>query len=164
MSVNTKQVNGRRKVSYASYEQMLADVRKLAEGQTTTMGNWSLAQICKHLAAAFHGAIDGIAFRAPWPMRVIAKLVMKRTFLTKALPAGFSIPKKAQHQFLPEDAAELAVAIEALEAAVERLKKEPKRVPHPIFDQLSREEWDQFNLRHAELHMSFVKPVGESTS
>jgi hypothetical protein len=27
---------------------------------------------------------------------------------------------------------------------------------HPAFGNIGREGWDQFNLRHAELHMSFL--------
>jgi len=29
-------------------------------------------------------------------------------------------------------------------------------VSHPLFGKLSREEWNRFHLRHAELHMSFL--------
>ena len=28
---------------------------------------------------------------------------------------------------------------------------------HPVLGHLTREEWTQFHLRHAELHMSFVR-------
>lgn len=38
-------------------------------------------------------------------------------------------------------------------------KSDPSRALHPWFDELSTGEWDQFNLRHAELHMSFVHPA-----
>jgi hypothetical protein len=29
---------------------------------------------------------------------------------------------------------------------------------YPVFGKLTPEEWHQFHLRHAELHMSFVLP------
>ena len=35
---------------------------------------------------------------------------------------------------------------------------EDRRVSHPIFGSMSRAEWDQMHLRHAEMHLSFIRP------
>jgi hypothetical protein len=45
-----------------------------------------------------------------------------------------------------------------LRAAIDRLNREPKRAPSPVFGKMTREEWDQLHLRHAELHLSFFVP------
>ena len=100
MTVNAKQVNGRRTLRYETYEDLLADVNELASGETDVVGNWSLAQVCKHLAEAFNGCIDGVSFRAPWPMRVMAKLLMKKRFLSATIPAGFQIPGSDPQRFV----------------------------------------------------------------
>ncbi|MCG8653577.1 MAG: DUF1569 domain-containing protein [Pirellulales bacterium] len=78
-----QEVVGRRRVSCGSYDDLLTDLDRSAGGQIELVGNWSLARICKHLAAAFNGRIDGISFRAPWPMRVVGKLLMKKKLLSK---------------------------------------------------------------------------------
>ena len=42
---------GRRTLRYESLDEVMADVERLLEGHTT-VGHWSLAQICRHLATA----------------------------------------------------------------------------------------------------------------
>lgn len=44
-----------------------------------------------------------------------------------------------------------------LKTAIDRYKSADDLCPHPLFGN-SREDWDRFNLRHAELHLSFVVP------
>ena len=154
MSVNTRKVEGRRKVRYQTYDELLEDAERIASSDTLqTLGNWTPGQIFKHIADATESSIDGSGYVLPWPIRVIFSLLMKRKFLYGALPAGFKAPKK----FQPEPIDTL-VALDALRKTVARMKSESKRVMHPAFGNISREEWDQFNLRHCEMHMSFIKP------
>ena len=40
---------GRRSLRYQSFGEVMSDVERLLEGHDT-VGNWSLAQICRHLA------------------------------------------------------------------------------------------------------------------
>ena len=46
-----------------------------------------------------------------------------------------------------------------LHAAVARLKRESHRAKHPMFGDLSKEQWDKVHLKHANLHMSFLIPA-----
>ncbi len=160
MTVQTKSVAGRRTVSYQSYDDLLADAEEMAHGVVQTLGNWSLGQIFKHLAAAMEGSIDGIPFQMPLLMRLMAPL-LKRKFLTKPLPSGFQIASNARAAMEPDATVSTAEALDALRYAVSRCQSETDRAAHPLFGRLSREEWDQFNLRHAEMHMSFVAPADE---
>ena len=43
--------------------------------------------------------------------------------------------------------------------AVARWKKETKRAPSPLLGALTDQEAEQLQLRHAELHMSFLLPA-----
>ena len=159
MAIKTKNVSNRRQVSFQSYDDFLADVENLASGNVELLGNWTLAQICQHMAAALNGSIDGISFRAPFPLRVFGKLCLKNRFLNRGLPAGFKIPGRAKKQFEPTTSLDQEEQIKALRQAINRVKTDSTRALHPFFDAISTEEWDKFNLRHAELHMSFVKAV-----
>ncbi|REJ86679.1 MAG: DUF1569 domain-containing protein [Planctomycetota bacterium] len=47
---------------------------------------------------------------------------------------------------------------EHLKAAIARCGEETRRADHPVFGRLTLDEWEQFGLRHAEMHMSFVHP------
>jgi hypothetical protein len=49
-----------------------------------------------------------------------------------------------------------------LRRAIGRLKSEPERDWEQCFHAFTREEWDQFHIRHAELHLSFIVPVEDS--
>ena len=151
MQIKTKKVQGRRTVRYESFDELFADARRFSGPEVRTLGNWSQGQIFKHIAQSMDTAIDGAGFSFPAPVRWIMSLLMKRRFLTKPLPAGFKSP----HKFIPgETSAEEGLA--TLEKAIARQKQESKRAPHPGFGKMSNEEHDKFNLRHAEMHMSFL--------
>ena len=45
---------GRRAIQFESLDEIMPEVDRLLEGHTT-VGNWSLAQICRHLATVLPG-------------------------------------------------------------------------------------------------------------
>ena len=151
MPINTKKVVGRRKVRYESFDEFVADAQRLSAVPVRTLGNWSQGQIYDHLASSLDGSIDGTGFSLPAPVRWMMSLLMKRRMLEKGIPAGFSAPDR----FQPGDTS-VEEGLAALRQAVARQKEESQRAPHPAFGDIGREGWDRFNLRHAEMHMSFL--------
>ncbi|MCA9038847.1 MAG: DUF1569 domain-containing protein [Planctomycetaceae bacterium] len=151
MTVNTKKVAGRREVRYTSYADMMNDVEQMAVGEVRTLGNWSYGQILQHLATSLDSSIEGTGFMLPAPMRWLFTLLMKNRFLYKAIPAGF----KTSGKFIPGETS-VEEGLMALRHSVERQSQEETCAPHPAFGKITKEEWDAFNLRHAEMHMSFV--------
>lgn len=160
-SVNTKKVTGRRELRYSSYDELLADMQQLAATDVKTLGNWSYGQILRHLARSLDVMIDGSPFSVPAPMRWMMRLVFKKKFLTKSLPAGFRLPKSAQG--LVPDPASVEEGLKEFKTALQRIRSDSTRAPHGGFGELTNEEWDQFAIRHAEMHMSFVVPVTASS-
>lgn len=155
MAVDTKRVTGRRKLHYADYPELLADVRALAGRPYRRLGNWSLGQICQHLAGAVDMAIDGPSFKLALVLRLVGPLLKKR-LLRGPLTPGFKVPRGGGTLIPKTD--DDAAGVAALEKAVGRLDATSQRKPHPLLGRLTREEWDQFELRHAELHLSFLVP------
>lgn len=151
MQVNTKKVKGRRQVHYDSLSELLADAERLAQVDVQTLGNWTPGQIYQHLAQSLDGSIDGLGFSLPAPVRVLMSLFMKRKFLKEAIPAGF----KSTKEFIPP-ATSTESGLASLRAAVERQDREPSRAIHPAFGKIGRDGWNDFHLRHAEMHMSFL--------
>ncbi len=47
----------------------------------------------------------------------------------------------------------------ALRRAINRLKSERERDWEQCFNMFTRDEWDRFYMRHAELHLSYIVPV-----
>ncbi len=157
MTVATKKVEGRRTVQYASLHDLLNDAEKLSSTKIRTLGNWSFGQILKHIAMSLDSSIDGAGFMLPAPARWLMSLLMKRKFLTKPIPPGF----KAPDSFIPKETS-IEDGLTALRTAIDRQSHETKRAMHPAFGKISNDEWNDFNLRHSEMHMSFVIPSNET--
>lgn len=157
--VNTKSVAGRRTVHYDTFDDALADAERLASGSVRTLGNWSYGQILRHMAIAVDTMIDGAPFSIPAPVQLIMRLLMKKKMLNQTLPPGFKVPKKAASLIPPETSVE--EGLELFRAAIRRAKTEEQRAPHPGFGVMGPGEWDEFQLRHFEMHMSFVLPNDE---
>ncbi|MCH9654569.1 MAG: DUF1569 domain-containing protein [Planctomycetes bacterium] len=157
MTVVTKKVTGRRTVCYESLDDLLKDADQMSQSDVHLLGNWSLGQILKHLAMSLDASIDGMDFKLPAPVRFLMTLLMKRKFLTKALPPGF----KSTSKFIPDETT-TEEGLAALRTAVKRQQSESARVDHPGFGKMTNKEWNDFNLRHAEMHMSFVLPKSQT--
>jgi Protein of unknown function (DUF1569) len=156
--IDARKVVGRRTVRYNSYDEVLADAERLAAMPTRTLGNWTLGQIFQHLAKAMDAMIDGPPFLLPAPVRLLMSLFMKGKMLRETLSPGFKLPKKGEG-LLPTPATTTEEGLRLLRAAVQRVKGTTERALHGGFGKMGPGEWDQFQLRHCELHMSFV--VGE---
>ena len=148
--INTKAVEGRRAIKYASIDDWAADVESCAASKVRTLGNWSQGQIYQHLADSLNVSIDG-ARLMPAPVRFLLSLFLKKRLLNRSIPAGFTAPAG----FVP-GATELDEGLAALREAFIRQRETTERAPHPGFGKITREEWDKFHLRHAEMHMSFI--------
>ena len=157
MTVDTATVQGRRKLTFRSFDEVLADAERLVSSPNTKMlGNWPLSQLLTHLASTINGSIDGMSTKAPWFFRLIGPVV-KRRILKNGMSPGFKLPKAREANAFPA-ASSPQEALGKLRAAVGRLKEERMTARHPFFGKLTHEEWTRLHLRHAELHLSFAVP------
>ena len=156
MTVDTSKVKGRREVHYQSLEDVLDDARRCAEDGSTSIGNWSVSQILHHLSVTLHASIDGFGFRVFWPKRLLARIFVKNKVLSQGMSPGVKLPTRVTRLVPTEMPVEDALL--QLSTAVERYQVNPSRASHPVFGRFTSEEYDQFQLRHAELHMSFIVP------
>ena len=153
--VESTQAVSRRQLRFESYDQMLADVHAMHARPTRHLGNWSLGQICEHLAKAIDYAVDGAPFQVPWVFRTVGPWIKKR-IIERPMKPGFRLPKSAA-EYLPQET-DAAAGIARLEQAIERYRRAPELKRHVFFGVMTREEYDQLNFRHAEMHLSFVVP------
>ncbi len=151
-------VKQRRIVQYSSMSAFRSDVEKLAAGKYETVGNWSFGQIMQHLAIGIAGSFDGFPFQAPWLVRTLVAPFMKKSLLTQPMKAGFKLPKSAA-PYLPSDEITTEEGLKQLQAALDRFERETPEEKHPFLGTLTPNEWVALHLRHAELHMSFVRPA-----
>jgi Protein of unknown function (DUF1569) len=156
--VDTKRVRGRRKLRYSSFADIVVDANRLAAGPHRALGNWSLPQVLKHLGNAMQSSIDGQGFPVKWYLRWLGPVVIKPWLIKGPFPAGFQLPRSGAAKLVAQDTTTLDEGMAALLAGIERLAREASRVSHPVVGKLTVLEWDQFHLRHAEMHMSFILP------
>jgi hypothetical protein len=155
--VDTKRIAGRRKLHFANLDQVLADVEQLAAGPYTQLGNWSLAVMCDHLAKVLRSTTEDRQYQPPWIVRPLGRL-FKRYVISRTLPSGFRMPRAMAVLLAPEEDAQLAESLENFRAAVARFKTVELPECSPFLGKLTRDQWEQFHCRHAELHLSFLVP------
>jgi hypothetical protein len=151
----TGTVPRRRTLHFTSYQEILDDVHAMAARPTRHLGNWSLGQICEHLAKAFEYAVHGAPFPVAWYLRLAGPL-FKRRFISQPMKPGFKLPKNAA-EYLPS-ATDDAAGIARMERAIAAYQEASELKPHAILGRMTRAEYDQLNFRHAEMHLSFIVP------
>ena len=157
MLVDTKSVQGRRDLNFGSLDEVVSRCRTTGYiAQREGSGYSPSSPLLSHLTTAINGSIEGISVKAPWYMRLVARL-MKGRILRNKLSPGLRLPKAAEAALFPAAGSPHA-ALEGLRAAVRRTHTEQMIAPHPAPGKLTHEEWTQMHLRHAELHLSFVVP------
>jgi hypothetical protein len=158
-AIDTASVAGRRPLRFESLDDILADAEQLGQArELRTLGNWSAGQIFRHVAIVMNKSIDGFGRRPPWYIRFFVRTFMRSRFLNKPMAPGFKLPAAALAELGPP-ATTTQDGLEAVRAAIGRLKTETKRVPNVVLGELTNEEWTRLHCRHAELHFSFLVPV-----
>lgn len=145
----------RRRLVFADFSQVRADIEHLQACGYQQTGNWSLGQMCDHLAKSFDAMIDGYGYQAAWPLRLTTKLVMPIIFQLKRVPSGAKIPKRFEAADEISDEARVA----DFERALERIENyRSSFVAHPFAGRLSNRRWKQLQLIHCAHHLSFLVP------
>lgn len=151
---NTKKVTGRATLHFEDLEQMLMHCEMLVTVGTKQLGNWSLGENIEHLSLIQNASIDGFPKLMPWPIRMLASLLVKRMLLKRGFP-----PSGRDMKTINPAPLTASVALENLRTATRRVKCETKRALNPGFGKLTLGEWNRIYLRHAELHLSFCIPL-----
>jgi hypothetical protein len=145
---------GRRTLRYENLDQIMPDVERLLECHTT-VGNWSLAQICRHLASAMRRVVDLPATTPYDPSHRVSDEIKHRVFETGILPEDLPGPP----EIMPSDTLGEREEAEGLRAAIAYYKASTGPViPHRFFGPLTKAEWDRLQLVHFAHHLSFAVP------
>ncbi|MGI9455908.1 MAG: DUF1569 domain-containing protein [Aeoliella sp.] len=155
--VETKKVTGRRELHFATIDEVLAEAERLASGPVTQLGNWSLGEMCDHLARSLDSATDDNQFKPGLLFKIIGPF-LKKTMITKTIPAGFKQSENMKPIFAPTEGTTTEAGLARLRTAVERFKAGPLPERSPTFGKMSRDDWHNFHCRHAEMHLSFILP------
>jgi len=146
----------RQQLEFADLDRLAAELTRLRDTGYTPQGNWTLGQICDHLAIFFRGSLDGFSQRVPWLIRVtLGKLILRSIFKNRGMREGVKVPKS----FLPGEPGDDAESVATLLELIDRFRAHPGDYhPSPLFGHLSREQWTALHLIHAAHHLSFLTP------
>lgn len=140
----------RRTIHFSQLGDVVAEAERLMESGYDRAGNWSLGQVCNHLAAAVDMTTRGIGSKIPsFMQRAFIATFLNLAFLGRyGNMLGLRVPTSVP-QNIPIDDREgvtrLATAIEGLEAG-------------------GADHLMQFHLWHCQHHFSFLIPKGEPGS
>jgi hypothetical protein len=153
----------RRQLQFESVNDAVAEAERLAtaerEGRLTQVGNWTLGQILGHLATWANFAFDGYPpeVHAPFFVRWIVRM-FRGQILRKGMMAGVRIGK-VPGGTLGTEVVDVTEGLERFRAAMKRLAAAAPTAKNPVFGTMTHEQWIALNLRHAELHFSFLVPA-----
>ncbi len=159
--IDTRTVR-RRPVSYASLADFARDLdcieASFRAGALSKLGNHEPGAILLHLGIAMRYSFNGFPSAAPLPLRVLGRL-LKRRILSKPFKPGLRLRPDAEKHAWTEDVS-FDESLDLLRGEISRaaaLDAAPN-CPHPFFGPMTPGEWQNYHLRHAELHMSFLDP------
>jgi len=148
----------RRKLSFASLDEVVADAENLFAKGYDRAGNWDLSQVCSHLADWLRFPVEG--FPVPFVMRPMFWLLrntfgpgMKRKYLTEGMPANNPTIRST----VAKSGGDPVAAIAKLKEAATRFTAYVGPIKQsPVFGKMDKEEALQLQLRHCEHHLSFL--------
>lgn len=159
--ISTAKVAGRRKLWFENVAQAEVEIDRIVAadqaGTLRAIGNWSPGQILNHIAAWIEYGYEGYPIGPPpFFIRWLLKR-MGRRYLRRGMPAGARIPKIPQGTFGQDDSSVHEAAQRAKRALARLASGERALHDSPAFGPMSHEERIQLNLRHAELHLGFLR-------
>ena len=146
----------RRRLAFSRLVEVMPDVERLLAGHAT-VGQWTLGQICNHLATGIRITTDAFPAKAPWVVRRTAGVVLGRLLLWRGwIPPGLPVPASILN---PGPALDAGCEAESLRLEIERfLSFSAPFDEHPLFGPMTPAQWERFHCIHAAHHLSFVLP------
>ena len=166
--MSTSASAGRRELKFATIDDLLNEIDRLVAadraGQLRTLGSWTAGQILGHVAAWIDYGYEGYPMKPPpWFIRVILRWRVRKYLHHGGMPSGVRIPGVKEGTY-GTDALSLEEGADRLRRALRRLQAgEHAPYDSPAFGPMSHDDRIQLNLRHAELHLSFLQPSLDRT-
>lgn len=151
----------RRRLRFETPADAVADAENLLRGGYGRLGSWSLGQCCRHLAVFLRLSVDGFP---SVPLAVCVRPIMKRLLLPSLLRRD-RIERRLPTLpiLLPPADADDGAGVEGLRGAFARFEGAETLHPSPLFGPLSRDQWRDIHLWHAEHHLGFLVPASAGT-
>jgi hypothetical protein len=143
----------RRRLEFTSLHDVMPEVERLLAGHVT-VGEWSLGQICHHLATAVRLTLDAPIRRRE---RTREQDTARREFFqADRFPDGMKAPLSA---LVPPPDRDARTEADALRAEIRRFVETDQTFPdHPRLGPMTKDEWVRFHCIHCAHHLGFAVP------
>ena len=144
-----------RELQFGSLDEVTPEVDRLLTGYRK-LGNWSLGQICNHLAVTMRMAVEPPAKPVPWILRkFVGPAIFRRMMRSGRMKAGARTPEFLVPRPGMDDRAEA----ESLRATIRLLRDQlPDPINHPFFGTVSRGDYLSLQCMHCADHLGFLIP------
>ena len=161
MTIDTRQAD-RRPLRFESLDDLKRDLDCIetadAQGRLRHTGNYTPGQTMHHLARwAERYETGDLPKRVPKPVAIYGR-VFKGKFLNKGFPPGLPGPEGATQT---EPDVPFAEGLAYLRRKCDALRTGNFAHRNPMFGRMTHAQVVQLQLRHAELHLSFLFPDAE---
>ena len=144
----------RRTLQFGDFNEIMPEVERLVASHTT-VGNWSLAQICQHLANVMRRVVDMPATTPRDMTQEVGEEKKRQVLESGKLPEGLPAPPR----LIPPEGLNECEEVEGLRQAIAYYKASNGPViPHRLFGPLTKQEWDRLQCIHCAHHLSFAVP------
>jgi hypothetical protein len=151
--------HNRRQLHFKSIDDITSDAGALAQAERNKklrqLGNWTLGQACGHLAAWIDYGYEGPPVKLSWLVKILARASRKK-YIYKPMNPGGRLPRVPGGTLATEKLS-TQEGLDRLQRACARLKSGAPKRKHFIFGPLKPDEWNNLEMRHAELHLSFFR-------
>ncbi|MDX1961138.1 MAG: DUF1569 domain-containing protein [Leptospiraceae bacterium] len=147
----------RRKIQFVSFNDLESDLASLEiSGIVQTTGIWSFYQILEHIDDNLQNSMHGFPVLFPSLIRkTIGKIGLNYLFYKGVMDSGYWNPLTAKYRIEGDE----RVMLQKLKSTIDEYRKfNGLFALHPVFDQLTKNEWDKLHLMHFSLHLSYCHP------
>lgn len=149
----------RRELKFANLDEVTKEIETLAAGTPTTTGGHSFAEIVRHLALT-NEMVTGhiVPPKLPLVMR-LAMPFMRSRILSGPVNPGFKLPDHMEKFFWPKESISAEDAVAKFKDSIRLIEEKGLLPAHPIFGKSTKEQTNSLLLKHAAMHLSFVRPT-----
>ena len=149
----------RRELKLENLDDAMAECDRLLQGGYKCVGNWTLAQACRHLRLTIDANMNGYPTWMTvlgWPLRPFLRWFVLPRLLSGNSPGGV----RTAGMFVPAEDLDDAKEVAEFEKCVAIFNDSTDLLsPHPGFGKMSRQEFNAFHAAHAAHHLSFLIPT-----
>ncbi len=150
----------RRPLTFRSAQEVLDEIDRLEKSGYQKGKNWSLSQVCDHVAKTLTMGMRGSPTRMPWILRktigplMIGWIIKRGQLPTMTLSAPKPlVPKPPKSS--EDDPAKIDWCRSVIREAESFAGPLP---PYPLCDDISLDDWRMLNWIHAAHHLGFLIP------